>query len=192
MPIGSIPSSIAPGVGATTIGSVASAAALPISLIPLGIQLARRARQKRAEANAQIAAAGGNPNPAFPGYDQYGNPQVENPNNPGFDMAGFPLSYAQGPGSGPMTNPTAGGAGRTVADIARNIPHIPLGSSPGARVPLNTGVDAPVPAQPPNDMPQTQNSSLVRQILPISISTGTSIIRSEERRVGKECRSRWS
>src|SRR3990167_10838061 len=99
MPIGSVPASIAPGVGATTIGSVASAAALPISLIPLGIQLARRARQKRAEANAQIAAAGGNPNPAFPGYDQYGNPQVENLNSPGFDMAGF--EYTSPSGRGP-------------------------------------------------------------------------------------------
>src|SRR3990167_358498 len=144
MPIGSIPSSIAPGVGATTIGSVASAAALPISLIPLGIQLARRARQKRAEANAQIAAAGGNPNPAFPGYDQYGNPQVENPNNPGFDMAGFPLSYTQGPGSGPMTNPTTGGVGRTVAEIAAGA----LGS---------------IPAPGPNEGQLPPNAPLPRQ-----------------------------
>lgn len=173
-------SEIAPAAGATTIGAAASGVGLPLAL---GLKLwsaSKKARQKRAEANAQVAAAGGNPNPAFPGRDQYGRAQVENPDNPGFDMAGWPMTYAEGPGSGPNTNPI--GAVTTVADIAAgSIPRIRL--RPGS-VPTEVdnqealGRQAPIQTPAPTDdtMPTTNQQSLVSSILPTAISAGISIL----------------
>ena len=166
---------------ATTVGGTAAAATgvgLPLAAGLAIRSIIKNSRRKRAEANAQVAAAGGNPNPAFPGRDQYGRAQVENPDNPGFDLAGWPMSYAErGPGSGPMTNPA--GIAPTIGQIANTIPwgsvvnppdttgQLPPSASP-SRLPPEPDVAAPV--QPP------ATQSVISSILPTAISAGTSLL----------------
>lgn len=158
------------GVG-TTIGAVAGAAAMPLQLWLMSRGLAARRRAN----NARVGDY------ALPGHDQLGNPQEENPDNPGFDTRGFPMTYAErGPGSGPMTRPTS--TLGEFAKVAAGIPweavvHPPrtTGQLPPSASPTVTPPEPDV--TPPGKAPKAPGEqSMISSILPVGISAGTSLL----------------
>src|SRR2546426_11452813 len=111
--------------------------------------------------------------------------------------------------TGRITRRKALKLGTTAAVSAAISPHLSSQSKPSpsesSRSSANTFVDSPLPPASDSEicfMPARQMADLIRQKKLSSrevmqahlkqISRVNSKVRSEERRVGKECRSRWS